>query len=103
MTDNETGIIEHLIQIESAASSVLTQAEDDAVALINSAKAKAEEEFLSIINTRYSELEKQFSNEANLLNDKNQSEINQYKEKIHSSEQDKAGFNKLMDSLLGVN
>ena len=100
MEENESNVIEHLLEVENIASSFTVDAQNKASEILNSAKAKAEQDYLSKFNIQSAELEKSFKEEAAKINEKIVSEINSYKESIYQSVQDKAAFSNLMNNLV---
>lgn len=100
MEENESNVIEHLLEVENIASSFTVDAQNKASEILNSAKAKAEQDYLSKFNIQSAELEKSFKEESAKINEKVVSEINSYKENIYQSVQDKAAFSSLMNNLV---
>lgn len=100
MEENESNVIEHLLEVENIASSFTVDAQNKASEILNSAKAKAEQDYLSKFNIQSAELEKSFKDETAKINEKIVSEINSYKENIYQSVQDKAAFSNLMNNLV---
>ena len=100
MEENESNVIEHLLEVENIASSFTVDAQNKASEILNSAKAKAEQDYLSKFNIQSAELEKSFKEESTKINEKIVSEINSYKENIYQSVQDKAAFSNLMNNLI---
>ena len=100
MEENESNVIEHLLEVENIASSFTVDAQNKASEILNSAKAKAEQDYLSKFNIQSAELEKSFKDETAKINEKIVSEINSYKENIYQSVQDKAAFSNLMNNLI---
>ena len=114
MEENESNVIEHLLEVENIASSFTVDAQNKASEILNSAKAKAEQQiriwakenlpaeqdYLSKFNIQSAELEKSFKEESAKINEKIVSEINSYKENIYQSVQDKAAFSNLMNNLV---
>ncbi len=100
MEENESNVIEHLLEVENIASSFTVDAQNKASEILNSAKAKAEQDYLSKFNIQSAELEKSFKEETAKINEKIVSEINSYKENIYQSVQDKTAFSNLMNNLV---
>lgn len=100
MEENESNVIEHLLEVENIASSFTVDAQNKASEILNSAKAKAEQNYLSKFNIQSAELEKSFKDESAKINEKIVSEINSYKENIYQSVQDKTAFSNLMNNLV---
>ena len=100
MEENESNVIEHLLEVENIASSFTVDAQNKASEILNSAKAKAEQDYLSKFNIQSAELEKSFREESAKINEKIVSEINSYKENIYQSVQDKTAFSNLMNNLV---
>ena len=100
MEENESNVIEHLLEVENIASSFTVDAQNKASEILNSAKAKAEQDYLSKFNIQSAELEKSFKEETAKINEKIVSEINSYKENIYQSVQDKAAFSNLMNNFV---
>lgn len=100
MEENESNVIEHLLEVENIASSFTVDAQNKAAEILNSAKAKAEQDYLSKFNIQSAELEKSFKEKSAKINENIVSEINSYKENIYQSVQDKVAFSNLMDNLV---
>lgn len=100
MEENESNVIEHLLEVENIASSFTVDAQNKASEILNSAKAKAEQDYLLKFNIQSAELEKSFKEESAKINEKIVSEINSYKENIYQSVQDKTAFSNLMNNLV---
>lgn len=100
MEENESNVIEHLLEVENIASSFTVDAQNKASEILNSAKAKAEQDYLSKFNIQSAGLEKSFKEESAKINEKIVSEINSYKENIYQSVQDKVAFSNLMNNLV---
>ena len=100
MEENESNVIEHLLEVENIASSFTVDAQNKASEILNSAKAKAEQDYLSKFNIQSAELEKSFKEETAKINEKIVSEINSYKENIYQSVQDMTAFSNLMNNLV---
>ena len=100
MEENESNVIEHLLEVENIASSFTVDAQNKASEILNSAKAKAEQDYLSKFNIQSAELEKSSKEESAKINEKIVSEINSYKENIYQSVQDKTAFSNLMNNLV---
>ncbi|WP_443737604.1 hypothetical protein [Treponema sp.] len=100
MEENESNVIEHLLEVENIASSFTVDAQNKASEILNSAKAKTEQDYLSKFNIQSAELEKSFKEESAKINEKIVSEINSYKENIYQSVQDKTAFSNLMNNLV---
>ena len=100
MEENESNVIEHLLDVGNIAPSFTVDAQNKASEILNSAKAKAEQDYLSKFNIQSAELEKSFKDESAKINEKIVSEINSYKENIYLSVQDKTAFSNLMTNLV---
>ena len=100
MEQSESNVIEHLLEVESLASSLTGEARNKAAEIVNEAKAKAEQDFLTLFNQQVSELENSFTENSAKINEKIALEISSYKEEISKSVQDRVAFNSLMDRLV---
>lgn len=100
MAESETNVIEHLIEVESQASSITADAQKQAADRVNSAKAAADKSYLEKFNAVAEELEKSFNEESRKINGRITQEVDSYKETVSKSPENKAAFNSLMDSLL---
>ncbi len=100
MAENDSNVIEHLLEVESVASSYTNDANAEATKILNAAKAKADQEYLSKVSEKTAELEKAFEEDSAKIKEKVTLEINSYKESITKSTQDTVAFNSLMDRLV---
>lgn len=100
MAEMESDVIEHLIELETHASTVMQDAREEALKKINSAKALAEKDYLKKFSLVSEDMEKAFLEESKKLKAKTSIEIESYKTEILNSKQDTAAFNSLMDSLV---
>lgn len=103
MSESETSVIEHLIEVENQASSITADAQKQAADKINSAKAEADKAYLEQFNAAVAELDKSFKNESEKISAKVSQEVDSYKEKLSKTPQDKTAFNRLLDNLLFKN
>lgn len=96
----ETDIIGHLIQIESEAANMLLDAQTEVDRRITEAKQKADNLYKEKYENLIKELDTQFEAKKNqVLKDCNII-IDDYKEKVLSSNQDKRAFNLYLDSII---
>ena len=100
MEELESSVIEHLIEVETQASTVTLNAQQEALKIINNAKAKAETEYLQKYNEQLSKIVKEWDEKAKEISDSSEQEISKYKECINSTSQNTEAFNKLMDSII---
>lgn len=100
MEELESSVIEHLIEVETQASTVTLNAQQEALKIINNAKAKAETEYLAKYNEQLSKIVKEWDEKAKEISDSSEQEISKYKERINSTSQNTEAFNKLMDSII---
>lgn len=100
MEELESSVIEHLIEVETQASTVTLNAQQEALKIINNAKAKAETEYLQKYNEQLSKIVKEWDEKAKEISDSSEQEISKYKERINSTSQNTEAFNKLMDSII---
>lgn len=100
MEELESSVIEHLIEVETQASTVTLNAQQEALKIINNAKAKAETEYLEKYNEQLSKIVKEWDEKAKEISDSSEQEISKYKERINSTSQNTEAFNKLMDSII---
>ena len=64
MEELESSVIEHLIEVETQASTVTLNAQQEALKIINNAKAKAETEYLAKYNEQLSKIVKEWDEKA---------------------------------------
>ena len=100
MEELESSVIEHLIEVETQASTVTLNAQQEALKIINNAKAKAETEYLQKYNEQLSKIVKEWDEKAKEISDSSEQEISKYKECINSTSQNTEAFNKLMDRII---
>ena len=96
----ESDIISHLIQVETAASNMISEAQEEVERRITEEKKKADklykENFDKLINT----LEEEFIEKKHQVDEELAEKLNVYKNNLKSLNQDKRAFNLKLDSYL---
>jgi len=100
MSEREVNTISHLLEVEQAASALAFQAQTDADKKIAVAKNQADEAFQNQYQQIVAQCEKSYQEKVSALNQKKSDQITQYKSKISSAQEDRAGFNSFLDSIL---
>lgn len=100
MAEQEADVINHLLQIERAASEILAQAHDEAEKRISAAKTKADQDFKAQYDAIIAAEEARYASETAAVSQSYDADITAYKEKIAASPKDSSSFNKLLDSVL---
>ena len=70
MEENESNVIEHLLEVENIASSFTVDAQNKASEILNSAKAKAEQDYLSKFNIQSAEHESTYGKSEKMCKNK---------------------------------
>ena len=96
----ESDIISHLIQVETAASNMISEAQEEVERRITEEKKKADklykENFDKLINT----LEEELIEKKHQVDEELAEKLNVYKNNLKSLNQDKRAFNLKLDSYL---
>ena len=100
MTDGESKIIDHLIQIESLAAGVVKKADQEAGEIITAAKAKAESQYIERYNQETEKLSHQFSDDCSKIQANADEQIQKYKDSINSTVVNKKSFDIQVKSIL---
>ena len=100
MAENESNIIEHLIEVENLAASVTENAEEQALKKINAVKAQAELDYHEKFGAAVKELEKNFNQKAAGIDENLKNELKTYKEEIAKTPLDVPAFNGFMDEII---
>ncbi|MCR5172666.1 MAG: hypothetical protein K6B73_07370 [Treponema sp.] len=100
MTDGESKIIDHLIQIESLAAGVVQKADQEAGEIITAAKTKAESQYIERYNKKTENLSRQFAGDCNKIQADADEQIKKYKDSINSTVVNKKTFDTQVKSIL---
>ncbi len=96
----DISVIEHLIDIEQEAASLLFDAQTEADSRVKAARTAADSEYKKGYEVMISEMEKSFSDAKEKAQQKHDVEFNQYKDSVNNFPKDAAGFETLLESLL---
>lgn len=99
MAAEEIDIIQHLLEVESEASQMVSEAQTKADKIIADAKSQAEAEFKIQYSKVCEEIEKSELKRKNKILENRKKSISEYIERLDASEKDFAGFNKYLDSV----
>lgn len=97
MAENEVNVISHLLEVESQASALIGDAQNESNKKILAAKAKADEIFYTKYRDTVEFLEKEYNDKVQNYESEHNEEIKSYKDKIVHSEKDIAAFNTFLD------
>ena len=100
MAENESNIIEHLIEVENLAASVTLNAEEQSLKKINEAKAASEKQFHEQYTSSVHALEEDFKAKASKIDGEAEESLKMYREEISKSPLDVTAFNAAMDCLI---
>lgn len=100
MAEMESGVITHLIEIETQASVVTENAVKKASDMLAKVKNEAEQMYLEQYNAGVLKLEEEFKKTEQKIKTQSESEIEDYKKSIENSKLNFSSFNKTVDSLL---
>ena len=96
----EMDVIQHLLEIERAASEILVQAQADADKKIAAAKAQADSEFKEKFSAYMDELDKSVAARKQEVKGRLDSELSSFKTGLDSSKKDFDGFNSFLEKLI---
>ena len=96
----EMDVIQHLLEIEKAASEILVQAQADADRKIAETKAKADGEFKEKFSAYMDELDRSADSRRKDVRDRLDSELATLKSSLDSTAKDVDGFNSLFEQLI---
>ncbi len=99
MSSNEVDVINHLLEVEKAASELTASAQKDAEKILSEAKADADYQFKSRLEKINANLEVDLQSRIKACDEKTSAEISSYKERISSSVKNQKDFNSLLDSI----
>lgn len=100
MAQTEADIINHLLNIERAASEVLSQAQTEAEKRISSAKATADKEFKTQYDAIVASEEARLVSETDAVMQKYNADVAAYKEKLAAAAKSVPSFNTFLDTVL---
>ena len=100
MADKESDVIEHLLELEQEAASLLMEAQTTADKRISEARAKADEIFKKEYSSLISSADANLAEECDKINKKHDEAFSAYKDRISNTEKDIPAFNTLLDKLL---
>ncbi len=93
-------MIKHLLEVESEASVMVTEAQKISDEKIAAAKAEAETIFKNRYSGSVKVIETKESSELNSITESHNKQFDDYKQNLLKSELDKKSFNSLLDKLL---
>ena len=100
MAEEEVNIISHLLEVEQNAYLQAKTAQDDANKMLSEAKAKADSEYKSQYDVLVSELEKNYKDRAERIAAEYKKNIDDYKNSVEKTEQDKPAFNAFVKKVI---
>lgn len=100
-SNREAAVITHLLEVEKEASTLLSEAQNEANKRIAGYKAKAESEFKTAHDALVSEIEESYKKQIDAIQEERGKEIDSYKAGIRSLKQDRNAFNALAASCFG--
>ncbi|MBQ1832499.1 MAG: hypothetical protein II563_01660 [Treponema sp.] len=96
----EMDVIQHLLEIERAASEILVKAQEEADKKIAAAKAQADSEFKEKFAAYVKESEDSAAENKALVIKQQEERLSSFKDSLSSSRKDTDGFNSLLEKLL---
>ena len=100
MAEEEVNIISHLLEVEQNAYLQAKTAQDDANKMLSEAKAKADSEDKPQYDVLVSELEKDYKDRAERIAAEYKKNIDDYKNSVEKTEQDKPAFNAFVKKVI---
>ncbi len=100
MAENEINVINHLLEIESQATTLIDDAQVESKRRTMAAKAKADEIFSAKYRDLVETLEKEYNEKNQQYQTEHNNEIESYKNKILQANQDVNAFNAFLDNIL---
>lgn len=96
MAEEEVNIISHLLEVEQNAYLQAKSAQEDANKMLSEARAKADAAFKSQFDIIVAELEDNYKQRIEQISAESKKYIENYKESVEKTEQDKPAFNSLL-------
>ena len=100
MAEEEVNIISHLLEVEQNAYLQAKTAQDDANKMLSEAKAKADSEYKAQYDVLVSELEKDYKPQTERIAAEYKKNIDDYKNSVEKTEQDKPAFNAFVKKVI---
>lgn len=100
MAEEEVNIISHLLEVEQNAYLQAKTAQDDANKMLSEAKTKADSEYKAQYDVLVSELEKDYKDRAERIAAEYKKNIDDYKNSVEKTEQDKPAFNAFVKKVI---
>jgi vacuolar-type H+-ATPase subunit H len=97
MENNELEIINHLLEVEKGASSLIDEAQLEAEKTILDAKTKYNKEYKEKYDSIVTLLEEDYKKELQKADEKHQKEMDDYKKELESKEIKTKEFNDFLD------
>ena len=100
MAEEEVNIISHLLEVEQNAYLQAKTAQDDANKMLSEAKAKSDSEYKAQYDVLVSELEKDYKTQTERIAAEYKKNIDDYKNSVEKTEQDKLAFNAFVKKVI---
>lgn len=102
MSENnvELDAINHLLEIEKKASTLIYEAQTEVDKRMADAQSKYNGEYKEKFDKLTEELESEYQQKINEITEQNQNEINEYKKSLAEKSQNTKAFNSLLEKLL---
>lgn len=100
MAENEANVISHLLNVEAEASDLVKDAQDEVNKRLSSVRAKADAEFKEKFEKSVSELEKEYNKKIETISENHKKALEEYKNSVEQTEQNKSAFNSLLEKIL---
>lgn len=96
MAEEEVNIISHLLEVEQNAYLQAKNAQEDANKMLSEARANADAAFKSQFDVIVAELDDNYKRRIEQISAEYKKDIEQYKDSVEKTEQDKPAFNSLL-------
>lgn len=100
MQETDLNVITHLLKVESEASSLIKDAQEEANKRISEARSEADAEYKKKFEKLVNSLDKDYQEKILQIETDNKNELDEFKQKIQSTERNTSSFNSFVQKVM---
>ncbi|MBQ5472270.1 MAG: hypothetical protein IIT58_09775 [Treponema sp.] len=100
MQETDLNVITHLLKVESEASSLIKDAQEEANKRISDARSEADAEYKKKFEKLVNSLDKDYQEKILQIETDNKNELDEFKQKIQSTERNTSSFNSFVQKVM---
>ena len=100
MQETDLNVITHLLKVESEASSLIKDAQEEANKRISEARSEADSEYKKKFEKLVNSLDKDYQEKILQIETDNKNELDEFKQKIQSTERNTSSFNSFVQKVM---